>query len=693
MIMTLPRRLPALLLVAATALPVFVFIAWPIGAVLVRGFVVSGPMPEWRLKEVVEQALVVMDEDRRAQALSRWATPRGAREQAETLATAFRLAGLVPPWDMTAAFEVQVGAAAASLAALSDSGRAAVEAELPIAAVISHHRVALAFAVRDRLDHASFEALRSGEETRIGLDHYLALLRDGHLHRAALNSLGFALFACFATTLIAFALAFAVNRGHLRRPGLVRAITLMPLVAPPVLVATATIMLFGRRGLITNGLLEQELGLIDADETNIYGFAGVLLAQVLSFVPAAFIVLDNTLRRQDGRVEEAAVMLGATPAQVFREVTLPLSWPGLKRALVMVFILSLTDFGNPLLLAGREIPVVAAIIYDEMTAFQNTGLASALAVLLLVPGLALHLLLEQLGGRRRFDTPAAAPPELGLPLSWQRMLRLVTAVVGTLIVMIYCTIALGAVTRIWGVDWSLTLGHFSKEGVATGHAGTGYGSSDRGIGLVWQSLAVAGLAAPLGGLAGVVLAFVLERIRPPGREFLAFLALLPAVFPGLIFGIGYILAFNLPFGIHALSLTGTSGILVLNILFGNMFVGVLAGRAALQRVDAAIEEAAEGMGAGILRRFAEVTLPLLRQALLLGALYVFVDGMTTLSSVIFLVSGTHKLASVAIFNHANGGDYGAAAAKSVLIFALAGVAMAAIWMLDRRDRARLAGVR
>lgn len=190
----------------------------------------------------------------------------------------------------------------------------------------------------------------------------------------------------------------------------------------------------------------------------------------------------------------------------------------------------------------------------------------------------------------------------------------------------------------------------------------------------------------------MLLAFVLERIRPPGRELLGFVALLPAVLPGLIFGIGYILAFNLPFGLAALSLTGTSAILVLNILFGNMFVGVLAGRAALQRLDPAIEEAAEGMGAGGLRRIADVTLPLLRPALLLGALHVFVDGMTTLSSVIFLVSGTHELASVAIFNQANGGG-GAAAATSGVILALAGAAMAGIWALDRHDRARLGGIR
>lgn len=691
--MSLSRRLPGHAVALAVALLLVVFIAWPIGAVLVRGFVVEGPMPPWRLKAVTEEALALLPEEERRAALARWGTPRTERERVEALAAAFRLAGLAPPWEVEAPFEAQREAAEAALASLPPETRARVEAERQIASVMLHRRVALAFQVRERLSPEAFEALRTGAERRLGLDHYRSVPADPYLRRAALNSLGFALFATVATTLIAFALAFAVNRGAVARPGLVRAITLMPLVAPPVLVATATVMLFGRRGLVTDALLERALGLIDADETNIYGFGGILLAQVLSFVPVAFIVLDNALRRADGRLDEAAAILGATPLRIFREVTLPLAWPGLKRSIVLVFILSLTDFGNPLVLAGRDVPVIAAVIYDEMTAFRNTGLASALAVWLLAPGLLLHLAFERLGGRRRFETTPSPPPEAKLPRPWLHALRALAGIVSAAIVAVYATIALGAVTRIWGVDWSFTLGHFSASGVMVGHAGTGYGSSERGIGLVWQSLAVAAVAAPLGGLLGVVAAVVLERVRPPGRELIAFVALLPAVLPGLIFGIGYILAFNHPFGIDALSLTGTSSILVLNILFGNMFVGLLAARAVLARIDPAIDEAAEGMGAGLLRRFASVTLPLLRPALLLGTLYILVDGMTTLSSVIFLVSGTHKLASVAIFNHASGGDYGSAAAKSVVILAIAGLAMAAIAWADRRDRVRLGGIR
>jgi len=680
------RHAPQVLLTFAVVALLLVFIGYPIGAVLGESFVVSGAMPPARLKAITQAALDLMPEDRRRATVERWVAGAKEHERIDALAVAFRLAGYPPPWNVKAAFADQAKAAEEALAALDVEARAAVERELPIATIMLHKRIALAFQVRDRLDKAAFDRLRNGAEERLGLDHYAAVFQDPYLRRAATNSLLLGLVAAIGTATIAFVLAYGINRDGVPYAALVRGIVLLPIVAPPVLVATATLMLFGRRGLVTHTLLDQSLGLIDADETNLYGAFGVVLAQVLSFVPAATIVLDNVLRKQDGRIEEAAASLGASRWHILRHVTLPMAWPGIKRALVLAFIMSLTDFANPLIL-GRDTPVLAGVIYDEMTAFRNTPLAAALCVWTILPSLLLFLAFELIGRRRRFataDTGVGAPEER-LPTSWRLALTGVAGAVCVLIVLVYATIALGSVTRVWGVDWHLTLGYFTPEGVNVGLAGSGYGDPDRGLALVWESVQIAAVAGLFGGLLAIVIAYVVERIRPPGANLVAFLALVPAILPGIILGIGYIVAFSLPFGVKALSLTGTAAILVLNIMFSNLFVGVLAGRAALQRLDAAVDEAAESLGAGLVARFLLVVLPMLRSAFMLGMLYVFVDGMTTLSSVIFLISGDHKLASVVIFNHANSGEYGYAAAKSVAMLAVAGLAMALIWFYERRQ--------
>lgn len=405
---------------------------------------------------------------------------------------------------------------------------------------------------------------------------------------------------------------------------------------------------------------------------------------MLSFVPATLIIFDNVMRKQDGRIDEAAAGLGADHFTTFRHVTLPMAVPAIKRAIVLVFIMSLTDFGNPMIL-GRDTPVLAGIIYDEITAYRNTPLAAALCVWLIVPSFLLYLGLEMYGRRKGYSSGSVSNhSELSMPRSWRIGLTSIAMTVVAAIVAIYGTMVLGAFTRVWGLDWSLTLGYFSRNGVDIGLAKTGYGSSDRGLDVVWSSVRLAAIAGPLGGLFAVLIAYVVERLRPPGADLIVFLALVPAILPGIIFGIGYIIAFNLPFGIGSLSLTGTSAILVINILFANVFVGVLAARAALQRLDRSVDEAEESLGAGLVSRFVRVILPMLLPALLLGTLYVFVDALTTLSSVIFLVSGNHKLASVAIFNHANSGEYGYAAAKSLVLLAFALAAMGLGWLIEKR---------
>lgn len=683
-----PLSLPGLVVTIVVAALLGIFIAYPVGSVLVESVVIRGPMPLPRLQVVTMEALALLPENEHEGSVRGWLAAATEKERVEATAAAFALVGEPVAWDRQAPYSQQARDMETALKAVGGDGRSAITAVYPTAHIMLHKRVALAFKVRDAIGAAGFDRLRSGSESRFGIDHYLSVMQERYLRLAALNSLMLASLTVLATVSLALALAYGINAGAIPWPNMARSLLLLPLVAPPVLVATTTLMLFGRRGLVTFSLLDQTLGLIDADRTNLYGLFGVVLAQTLSCLPAALIVFDNVLRKPNGRLDEAAANLGAGHRRIFTQVTLPLAWPAIKRAAVLVFILSLTDFGNPALLGG-DMPVLAGVVYDQILAYRNTPLAAALCVWLLVPPLLLYAGLEWFGRRKSYAvSDAGGRSELAMPAAWRFSLTVAACAVGLLIATIYVTMALGAATRIWGVDWRLTLGHFTSEGVDAGLSGSGYGSSERGLGLVWDSFRIAAMAAPLGGLLGIVIAYVVERLRPPGRSVIASLALIPAILPGIIFGVGYIIAFNTPLGFKSLSLTGTSAILVINVLFSNLFVGFLAARAALQRLDPAVDEAAESLGAGLVSRFWRVTLPMLRPALLLGTLYVFIDALTTFSSVIFLISGHHKLASVAIFNHAVSGDFGQAGAKSVALLALALATMSLVWLVERRHERR-----
>jgi iron(III) transport system permease protein len=676
------RRLPGYAATFAVAALLIAFIAVPLGAVLTESLVIARPMALAELGEMTTAALAKLDAADRERSVARWIERPKPEQRIEAIAAALTLIGQPGNWDSKAPFDEQIVAAEAALERLAPAARAAFDAEYPLAMIMLHKRIPLAFKIKARLSEAEFDRLRTGSHAGLGLDHYLAVVKEPRLRHAAANSLMLAALACLITTTLAYAIAYGVNRGGVPWPNLVRYGTLIPLVSPPVIIATAAVLLFGRQGAITKSVLDQALGWINADEQNLYGLAGVVIAQVLSFLPPAYIIMDNVLSRHDGRVEEAAASLGASPRQVFWRVTLPLSQPGIIRAAILCVVLSMTDFGNPLVI-GRDMPVLAGVIYDEIVGFHNTGISAAIAVWIIVPALALYFLIERFGHRKRYDTGAASsgPPELAVPLPARVVLTAVAAAVIALVAVLYGTVVVGAFVRLWGIDNAFTLSHFTdaESGALT--------NEWRGVSTVWQSLKVALVAAPLGGLLALAVAYIVERIRPVGANLISFISLLPAVLPGVIFGIGYIIAFNLPFGVKQLALTGTLGILVLNILFGNLFVGVLAGRASLQRLDSAVDEAAEILGASLTQRFWRIILPMMRRAALLGALYVFVDGMTTLSSVVFLVGPAHKLASVAIFDTASKSYYGAACAMSVTILVIVFGVMGALWAFEKHGPA------
>lgn len=673
------RHIPGHLATAIIALILFVFVAYPLGSVLVESFAVSGPMTVFELREMTREALDLMDPQAREKAVASWIKRAKPKDRMEATAAALALIGEAVPWDRKAAFDKQIEGAEKAVAALDAEKRAQLEAQFPIAYVMLKKRIPLAFKVKEKLTKEQFDKLRTGAHEGFGLRHYLAIFKEARLQKGLRNSLFIATLSCLITTLLAYAIAYGVNRRALPAPNLVRYGVLTPLVSPPVMIATAAILMFGRQGAVTKGLLDQTLGWIDADVDNLYGLSGVIVAEVFSFLPAAFIIMDNVLSKHDGRVEEAAASQGASPWQVFTRVTLPLSMPGLRRTIILVFILAMTDFGNPLVI-GKDIPVLAGILYDEMIGFQNTKLSAALAMWMVVPALSVFFLLESIGRKKRYDTgdSAAGPPELPVPLPARVVITTLAGAVLGLVVILYGTIIVASFVKIWGVDYGFTPHHYtSVEAVA------GFVSEYPGVSIVWDSLKVSAIAAPIGGVLALVVAYIVERVRPRGGNLLSFVTLLPAILPHILFGIGYIVAFNLPFGQKQLALTGTMSILVLNLMFGHIYVGVLAGRAVLQRLDASVDEAAEILGASLVQRFNRVTLPMMRHAALLGTLYVFVQAMTSLSSIVFLVSPGNELAAVAILDSAVGSYYGSASAMSVTMLLIVFAVMGGMWWFER----------
>jgi iron(III) transport system permease protein len=448
---------------------------------------------------------------------------------------------------------------------------------------------------------------------------------------------------------IGFVYAYTLVRTNmpawLRAP--LRLLVLLPIISPPFALALATILLFGRSGLITRGLFHFE--------NNIYGLSGLAFVQLVSFFPVAFLLFEGLLKAVDPSLEEAAANLGATRWRVFRTVTLPLLVPGFAGAVLLLFIESLADLGNPILIGG-DFNVLAMQSWLAIIGQSNFQLGAALSTVLLFPSLIVFLLQRYWVGKRSYvsvtgkPVGVARPGAIG-PAAWG--LWVVCAAIAFVVLLLYLTVLASAFIRVWGADYRPTLEHFQT-------------AFSRGSRAMTDTTMLAALATPLAAVMGLVVAYLTVRQRFTGREALDFLAMLGAAVPGTVLGIGYLLAFNKP----PLVMTGTAAIIVIAFAVRSLPVGQRAAAAALQQIDPAVEEASVNLGADAQVTFRKIVLPLIRPAVLAGMVFSFTRNMTALSAIIFLASPRWKILTKEILDQLDLGYMGVAIAYTSVLIAI-----------------------
>jgi iron(III) transport system permease protein len=469
-----------------------------------------------------------------------------------------------------------------------------------------------------------------------------------------------------ASTLLAA--CFAILTERTRAPGLraLRGVSILPIITPPFVIGLAIILLFGRNGALSHAL-ETLFGITPTRW--IYGFQGVLFAQVLSFTPIAYLVIVGVVRGLNPALEEAAQTLHTKPLRLFFTVTLPLAMPGLTNAFLVCFIESLGDFGNPLLLGGNLNVLSTSIYFDVVGARADQGAAAVLSLILLLSVMILFLLQRRLMAGKAYTTISGKGQSgraAELPSGVVVVAIMIALPWAALTLILYGTVMVGGFVENLGLSDAFTLQHYKDAFEVTFPDGL-----PQFTGQAWDSLfttlILAAIASPLTAVVGLISAHTLRRYRFRGRDLFELGTLMAAAVPGTVLGIGYILAFNNP----PLELVGTSAIVILSFVVRNMGVGVRAGIAGLAQLDPSLEEASAMLRASSFRTLRMVVAPLLRPAIIAALVYGFVSAMTSVSAVIFLVSPGVMLSTVYIVNVAEAGTYGIAlAAASILILVM-----------------------
>ncbi len=486
------------------------------------------------------------------------------------------------------------------------------------------------------------------------------------------NTLMLAFTVGAATTVCGLIFALYAVRATTRFRYLIRAFYILPIITPPFVVGMSLILLFGRAGMINDGLmfLFGPAGIFTPEGTTgifersgyIYGFLGIFLAQTLSLTPVSYMVISGMLSSINPAMEEASLTMRATRWTTLWKVTLPLLRPGIANAFLLGMISSAADFGNPLVLGG-EYDVLSTEIYFSIAGAQlDFAKAAALGLILLFLSLTVFFIQKKWIGKKSYVTVTGVETSgnvTPLPSGLQRGMTLFIAFWLILVGILYVSIFLGGFVKQWGADYTLTLAHHMElwsKGLASG---------------AWpsflNSLSYSVLAAPLTTLMGVLIAYILTRKQFYGRGVIDFGTVLIFAIPGTVIGVAYILAFNT----YPIELTGTAAILIITMAIRAMPVGIRGGMSALSQISTNLEEASLLQRAGSLKTIRSVLLPLLKSTIVSSMAYSFIRAMTTVSAVIFLATAGTDVATTYILSRVESGDTGVAVAYgSVLILTM-----------------------
>lgn len=509
-------------------------------------------------------------------------------------------------------------------------------------------------------------------------------------HRIILNTLVMGLMVATIGTATGFLFAYVQVKvavpDWIKR--LIHITALVPVVSPPFAVAIAIIVLFGRSGFITSGLL----GL----RTDIYGLPGLTMAMVLSFFTVAYLNLAGLMRGLDPALDEAATNIGASKWHIFRTVTLPLLMPGIAGSFLLLFVEAIADLGNPLVLGGNY-TVLATRLYLAIVGEYDITTGAVLSVILLVPSVLLYFLQLRLVTRASVVTITGKPTGRAQQVTDRRAvipLISITLAIVFLVALVYLTIIAGAFTISLGANNTFTLRNFA-------YVLLGYGAE-----AMFDTTTMSVIATLITGLLSMVIAFLVVRGKFAGRNVLDLGTMMGIAVPGTIFGIGYLLAFNSPttlFGVPIIpKLTGGAAIfggalaIVMVYVIRSTPAGLRSGVAALQQIDPAIEEASISVGGDQATTFRRITLPLIRPALLTAMIYAFARSMTTVSAILFLTTPQTRIMTQQILNETEAGRFGNAFAYVVVLVVIVLIAIGALFALignrsgAERDTARTA---
>nr|WP_231291824.1 MULTISPECIES: iron ABC transporter permease [Selenomonas] len=491
------------------------------------------------------------------------------------------------------------------------------------------------------------------------------ILKEPETFQALLNSLIIATCTTVGSTIVGTFFAWLVTRTDLPHKTFMKSMFLVPFMLPSFIGALAWKMLLSPNAGFINQFFIDHFG-FTGPIFNIYSYYGISGVEIMYLFPFVFIQVCGALERMDPTLEESARISGAGLFTITRKITIPLVLPSILSGALLIMLYSMAHFGTVAVLGIENgIYNIPTLIYERIHqsggSFDAIRTGTVLATVLVVTAAFIIWLQRKILGSGHYQIiggKSFRPMELKLRGLRYPLLIFCLAYIAFTILLPTAVIFLVGSLKTYGLSFALSnLSLDNYKFILFDYKVT--------RDAIFNSVTLGFTAAIITMFAGVMISYVIVKMKVRGKGILEFLGMLPFSVPGSVIALGVILAWSGQFGIN---LYNTVWIILVAYIARYMAFSLKANSAALEQVHDSLVEASRACGATMWQSLRDVVLPLVRPGMFAAFFLIFLPSLRELTVSIMLYAPTTRTIGVAIYTLNEDGE-------TVMSAALAGIAL------------------
>lgn len=496
------------------------------------------------------------------------------------------------------------------------------------------------------------------EDGRFTLEQFEKFFTNVYYSSTIFNSFAVTIAITLTTLILGIPFAYFYSFYRLKGTKVIFVVSILCCMSAPFIGAYAWIMLLGRAGVITQ-LLEK----VGIDIGSIYGFNGILFVQALKLFPLVFIYMNGAFKNIDNSLVEASASLGCKGIRRFFKIILNLSMPTILAAALLVFMRAFADFGTPLIIGEgyRTFPVE---IYKQYVGENGTNhaFAATISVVAILVTAVVFLIQKLAANRYNFASSALHPVEKKTPKGIGGVLMYVYT---------YGLAGIAVLPNIYIIY--LSFRNCDRSVFKPGFSLINYTQAAKKLLLrsINNTLLLSVISLAIIILISIVIAYLVVRRSNLANNMIDTVSMLPYIIPGSVIGIAMAVSFSKP----PIVLVGGIWIMIISLVVRRMPYTIRSATATLVQIPRSVEEAAISLGASKLKTFRKITVPMMTNGILSGAILSWVAIVTELSSAIILYNNKTITLTMSAYVAISRGNYGIAAAFSAVLTVLTTISL------------------